>query len=81
MLSFACLVVWSFSTLGVGLLDFKVNYYSSPLLVRSMPAETTSRDCLECSPPKTTVRVPVVPNPQTTVRLPGVPKCPNHRLP
>ena len=28
-----------FPTLGVGLLDFKVSYYSSP-------AETTSRDCL-----------------------------------
>ena len=47
----------------MGLLDFKVSYYSRPLLVRSSPAETTSRDCLECPPPETAVRLPGVPNP------------------
>ena len=46
-----------FPTLGVGLFDFKVSYYSSP-------AETTS---WSAQPQQTTVRLPGVPNPN---RLP-----------
>ena len=57
-----CRLLWYrgllfFTTLCVGLLDFKVSYYSSP-------AETP---WLECPTPQTTVRLPGVPNPN---RLP-----------
>ena len=55
-------VLFFFPTLGVGLLDFKVSYYSRPLLVCGSPVETTARDCLECPTPETTARLPGGPN-------------------
>ena len=71
-LPYVLCLVCLFPTLGVGLLDFKVSYYSSP-------AETTSRDCLSVPNPTDYRETPWIAQPRRHRETPW--SAQPHRLP